>query len=46
MFIDVEDKREIIDLYSNQHKTIREVAKIKIENSNNSIAIKKIIIDS
>jgi hypothetical protein len=41
MFIDVEDKREIIDLYNNQHKTIREVTKIKRKSVRDIVAVLK-----
>jgi hypothetical protein len=41
MSIDIETKRKILDLYSNQHKTIREITKITRKSSRDIIAILK-----
>ena len=41
MAIDEETKRKIIDLYSNQHKTIREIKRITKKSSRDITAILK-----
>jgi len=41
MAIDIETKREVIELYFNQHKNIREVAKLVQKSSRDVVAVVK-----